>query len=96
VTGDDVDAGFRTEYNGQYVYFCCSDCQESFLKDAAKYIARMSADDREAIKVNEKCPVSADPTDKSKWVEYEGRKLYFCCSSHIEQFKKDHKTASSS
>ena len=37
------------------------------------------------------CPVMGNPIDKDIFVEYEGKKVYFCCSACIETFQKDPK-----
>jgi YHS domain-containing protein len=35
------------------------------------------------------CPVSGDKIDKNVFVEYKGKKVYFCCSMCVDQFNKD-------
>jgi len=35
------------------------------------------------------CPVMGNPINKDIFVEYEGRKVYFCCPACIEEFNKD-------
>ncbi len=35
------------------------------------------------------CPVMKGPIDKSVFVEYEGKKVYFCCPSCKAEFEKD-------
>ena len=35
------------------------------------------------------CPVMAGPIDKSIFVEYKGKKVYFCCASCKGDFEKD-------
>jgi YHS domain-containing protein len=35
------------------------------------------------------CPVMGGPIDKSIFVEYKGKKVYFCCNSCVAQFQKD-------
>jgi len=80
---------FRTEYNGQYVYFCCQGCIKMFEKDPAGYIAKLSKEDQDAVKANEVCPVTDDKiTDRTRWVEHEGRKVYFCCDGCVDTFKQ--------
>jgi len=93
VSGGPVSEKFRTEYKGQFVYVCCEGCLNEFNKDPEKFVAKMSKEERDAIAINEKCPVSGEPIDKTKWVEFEGRKVYFCCDHCVESYKKDHPTA---
>lgn len=96
ITGKDTVAKYRTEYEGQYVYFCCPNCPAEFKKDPASYVARMSAEDQAAIKINDKCPLTGEAIDKSVWAESEGRKVYFCCPTCIPPYKKKHTVTASS
>ena len=90
VSGGPVSEKYRTEYQGQYVYVCCEGCLNEFNKNPESFVAKMSKEEREAIKVNETCPVSGEPIDKGKSVEFEGRKVYFCCDHCMDKYKKDH------
>ena len=93
VSGGPVSEKYRTEYMGQYVYVCCEGCLTGFNKTPDEFVAKMSKEERDAIAVNEVCPVSAEPIDKTKSVEFEGRKVYFCCDHCVDKYKKDHSTA---
>jgi YHS domain-containing protein len=35
------------------------------------------------------CPVLQGPVNKNVYTDYEGQRIYFCCSPCIEQFKKE-------
>jgi len=35
------------------------------------------------------CPVMGDPINKNIFVDYKGRRVYFCCNMCPEMFKKD-------
>ncbi|MEK6288535.1 MAG: hypothetical protein AABO57_22690 [Acidobacteriota bacterium] len=93
VSGGPVSEKYRTEYKGQYVYVCCEGCLTGFNKNPESFVAKMSKEERDAIAINEVCPVSKEPIDKTKSVEFEGRKVYFCCDHCVETYKKDHPTA---
>ena len=93
VSGGPVSEKYRTEYKGQYVYVCCEGCLTEFNKNPEGFVAKMSKEERDAIAVNESCPVSGEPIDKTKSVEFEGRKVYFCCDHCVDKYKKDHPTA---
>ena len=96
VSGGAVVEKYRAEYTdkatglSQYVYVCCEGCVNEFNKNPEGFVAKMSKEEREAIKVNTTCPVSGEPVSKDKVVEFEGRKVYFCCDHCIEKYKKDH------
>jgi len=93
VSGGAVTEKYRTEYKGQYVYFCCEGCLNEFSKSPETFVSKLSKEDQQAIKANEVCPVSAEPVNKSLSLEFEGRKVYFCCEHCVETHKKDHPTA---
>jgi YHS domain-containing protein len=60
-----------------------------FEKDPETYVAKLNEADREAIKANETCPVTGDKiADHTRFVEHEGRKVYFCCDGCVDMFKK--------
>ena len=87
---------YRAEYTdqqtglSQYVYVCCEGCLNEFTKNADAFVAKMSKEEREAIKANTTCPVSGEAVSKDKFVEFEGRKVYFCCDGCKDKYKKDH------
>lgn len=35
------------------------------------------------------CPLTGQPVDKSQFVDYEGKRVYFCCAACKEPFLKD-------
>src|SRR5258706_8220277 len=78
VSGGPVSEKYRAEYQGQYVYVCCEGCLNEFKADPEKFVAKMSKEEREAIKTNELCPMSKEPVSKDIWMEDNGRKVYFC------------------
>ena len=93
VSGGPVSEKYRAEYKGQYVYMCCEGCLAEFNKNPETYVAKLSKEDQEAIKANELCPITKEPIDKNLSVEFEGRKVYFCCDHCLEGYKKDHPAA---
>jgi YHS domain-containing protein len=93
VSGGDVSDKYRLDYKGQFVYLCCEGCLKEFSQNPETFVAKLSKDDQEAIKVNELCPVSKEPISRSIAVEFEGRKVYFCCDHCKEKFKTDHADA---
>ncbi len=48
-----------------------------------------AADSTAAETLQKTCPVMGGAIDKDYYVDYEGRRIYFCCASCIEEFKKD-------
>ena len=56
----------------------------------ARYRAANTKEEQDAIKINTACPISGEPIDQKKSVEFEGRKVYFCCDHCMDKYKKDH------
>jgi YHS domain-containing protein len=42
-----------------------------------------------AVKAQTTCPVMGGAIDKSKFVDYEGKRIYVCCGGCIASIKKD-------
>ncbi len=85
---------WRTEYQGQYVYFCCSGCTDTFSADPEAAIAKLSAEDKAAIQKNTVCPVSGETIESfDTRSEVDGKLVYFCCSHCKEKFDKEHPAA---
>ncbi|MBN1893507.1 YHS domain-containing protein [bacterium] len=35
------------------------------------------------------CPVTKDPVDKKIFLDLEGKRIYFCCTACLEEFRKN-------
>jgi YHS domain-containing protein len=93
VTGEEVSAKYRIEYQGQYVYFCCGGCADRFTSDPDAAIAKLSAEDKAAIQKNTTCPVSGEAIEHFDIrSEVDGRLVYFCCPMCKSEFDKKHGT----
>jgi YHS domain-containing protein len=42
-----------------------------------------------AGKPQTKCPVLGNPINKDIYTDYQGKRIYFCCASCPQEFKKD-------
>lgn len=42
-----------------------------------------------AEKHQEKCPIMGYPIHKKVYADHDGKRVYFCCASCIDEFKKD-------
>jgi len=64
---------------------------EDMQKQTAKTAAEANKTATEAMAKGEQtmCPVTGDKIDKNVFVEYKGKKVYFCCSMCVAQFNKD-------
>ena len=57
--------------------------------DSAAQEAKNTATEAAASIEQKTCPVSGDKIDPAVFVEYKGKKVYFCCSACIAPFQKD-------
>jgi len=55
---------------------CCGDLQKKDLK-------------KEVTPNQMTCPVMGGKVNKDMYVDYQGKRIYFCCAGCIETFKKD-------
>ena len=37
----------------------------------------------------DKCPIMEGSIDKKIFVDYQGKRIYFCCTGCVDEFKKD-------
>jgi len=44
VSGEEIDEGITTTYNGKTYAVCCKSCLKKFNKDPEKYISKLSTD----------------------------------------------------
>lgn len=92
VMGGKIDKQYYADYQGKRVYFCCSGCIKEFQKDPAKYVKKLEDSGvtlEKAPVVQTTCPVTGDKVDKSQYVDYQGKRIYTCCSGCVEEVKKD-------
>ncbi|MHB8079939.1 MAG: YHS domain-containing protein [Candidatus Krumholzibacteriia bacterium] len=89
VTGKPIDRSVSTTYEGQKIYFCCPQCVAPFLKDPETYLTKLGAQGRIVESHQTLCPVLGDPIDPKVFVDYHGRRVFFCCRACIADFQKD-------
>jgi YHS domain-containing protein len=84
------------DYKGKSYYFCCSHCVEDFKENPDRHAEAgelpLRQPTRGEIGKSETCPVSHSKfqvTKNTAVIDYKGKSYYFCCSSCIDDFKKD-------
>ena len=88
ITGMTINKDFHLDYQGQRIYFCSPDCSKDFMKDPEKYFAKMAEEKVLLESVQKNCPVLGEPINKNVFLDYKGRRVYFCCAGCIGEFKK--------
>ena len=92
VSGKSIDAAKspHIDYQGQRIYFCCEHCPAKFKADPEKYFDKLAKDGVVLENVQTACPVSGEKLEnKDNFVDYKGRRVYFCCPKCPAEFKKD-------
>ena len=87
VMGNKINKDIYTDYQGKRVYFCCTECKDTFSKDPEKYLKKMN--DAGVKLETVPCPVSGNPSDPEVFTEHKGEKIYFCCEGCKEKFEKN-------
>jgi len=92
ITGEAIDFNVKTMTEDGPAFFCCKKCIGAFEKDPAKFASAMAAQ-REALakrdRVQVACPVTGEPVNAEVSVDYNGRKVSFCCKHCVAKFQAD-------
>lgn len=95
ISGKAINPEHYADHNGKRVYFCCPNCPKKFGQDAEAIIEKM---EKEGIRLasakktaQSVCPVSGEEIDKKIYMDYEGKRIYFCCPKCADKFKSDAK-----
>jgi Cu(I)/Ag(I) efflux system membrane fusion protein len=95
VLGYAINKDVFIEYEGKKIYFCCPGCDETFKADPKKYLHKLPQFQEETQSVTDAdqtlCPVMGNPINKDVFIEYQGKKVYFCCPGCDQAFKADPK-----
>jgi YHS domain-containing protein len=90
VMGGKIDSTAYTDIQGQRVYHCCPACSAALKKDPDKYFKKAAEEGILFENIQTFCPVSGKTlAEKETYVDYQGRRVYFCCPNCIPTFEKD-------
>ncbi len=92
VMGGEINKDIYADHNGLRVYFCCAGCDAEFKADPDTYIEKMRGEGIEPEKVSKPqtlCPVMGNPINKETFVDYDGKRIYFCCAGCDQTFMED-------
>ena len=92
VMGGKIDSTVFADLQGQRVYFCCGKCPPKFKADPDTYFKKVAEQGVLFENVQTTCPVSGEKLEnKSIFVDYQGRRIDFCCKKCVADFEKDPK-----
>ncbi len=90
VMGGKIDSTVYTDIQGQRVYHCCPMCSDKLKKDPDTYFKKASVDGVLFENIQTTCPVSGEKLEnKSVYVDFEGRRIAFCCNKCVGTFNED-------
>lgn len=92
VKGNAINKNFVEEYKRKKVYFCSTGCQNEFKKNPEKYMKTMKEqgiEPEKIVKPQTTCPVMGGKISGKHYADYKGQRVYFCCASCIDMFKKE-------
>jgi YHS domain-containing protein len=92
LTGKPTKEDTAVEIAGSKVAFCCHNCEGKVKKadDEGKVkLAFAKASFDKGFTRQTKCPVSGKPIDPEHFVDFKGKKVYFCCPNCPAAFEKD-------
>ena len=86
VTGKPIRQDVFVEQDGIKVCFCCSNCPSKFKESPEKYLPAVY---RQVYpqSVQVKCPVMGGSVDGKTFIQYQGRRIDFCCDGCPQAFK---------
>lgn len=89
VMGGKIDSTVYTDIQGQRVYHCCPGCAKSLKADPDKYFKKAAKDNILFENIQTTCPVTGKVIkEKTAFVDFEGRRVYFCCAMCSGKFDK--------
>lgn len=92
VMGGEINQAVYADHNGLRVYFCCAGCDAEFKADPDRYIEKMRGEGIEPEHVPQAqtlCPIMGNPVNKEIFVDYHGKRIYFCCAGCDSTFMED-------
>jgi YHS domain-containing protein len=90
VMGGKIDSTVYTDIQGQRVYHCCPMCSGELKKNPDKYFKKASEEGILFENIQGFCPVSGkELKEKNAYLDFEGRRVYFCCEGCFSSFKDD-------
>ncbi len=92
LTGKPVNKDTMVDVGEAKAGFCCKNCEAKYAKadDAGKLKLMFGgANFNKGFTHQTKCPVSGKPIDPEHFVEYQGKKVYFCCPHCPAAFQAD-------
>jgi YHS domain-containing protein len=92
ITGKPVSKDHMVEAGTTKVGLCCEKCEAAYAKASDEEKLKMlfaAKAFNQGFTHQTMCPVSGKPIDPEHFVEYKGKKVYFCCPKCPAAFEKE-------
>ncbi|MFZ1684131.1 MAG: YHS domain-containing protein [Candidatus Zixiibacteriota bacterium] len=89
VMGGKIDSAYYTDIQGQRIYHCCNGCSTKLTDDPDTYLKKAATEGVLFENIQTKCPVNGKPIDRTIFVDYQGRRVYFAKEKCMDKFAKD-------
>ena len=90
VMGGKIDKTQYVDHKGKRIYFQDAKCKMAFQKNPDKYMAKLKGVQLENTpKAQTICPIMGEKINKKFYADYKGKRVYFCCSACVPEFKKN-------
>jgi YHS domain-containing protein len=92
LTGKPVNKDHMAEVGTTKVGFCCDKCEAKYAKASDEEKLKLlfaNAAFEKGFTRQTMCPVSGKPINPEHFVEYKGKKVYFCCPNCPAAFEKE-------
>ena len=95
MTVNPTTAKYSAEHSGKKYFFCCGGCADKFLAHPQQYLNKPALGlvtlgmppSAASVAHDPVCGMNVNPATAKHFVEYEGKKYYFCCAGCVEKFK---------
>lgn len=88
MSGREINPDTVIEVAGVKVGFCCNNCKGK-AEGSDDAVALVFTKIDKGFTLQTACPLSNKPIDPAKFIEHEGKKVYFCCPGCAAGFQKD-------
>ena len=89
ISGKPCNPDVTSDVGGVTVGFCCNGCKGKADKAGDEVLALLFGDLAKGYTLQTACPVSGKPIKTDKFVEHDGKKVYFCCNGCPAAFTAD-------
>jgi len=83
-----IDKSVYLDFQVQRIYFCCPRCLGKFKDDPEPFMKKIDKGNVLLESVQVLCPLCGEALNKKTYVDYKGRRIFFCGLECKEEFTK--------